>query len=264
MKWPARRLLVPDDFTEASAAAWAWAQKLSAADARRTSLVVYDAPSSGVLGLPSPPASKSARRRLLGRMRLRRPDATQEMLDEGDAVRAILHRAQRSDLVVLGAHARGAVARLALGSVSAAVARDCACPVLTVQSTPGEVRSILAPVIAKPYAHKGLRLAAETAVYLGAELVLFHAGAPGASEGNSRFWMNAMLAKLPQSLREATPCRLVVRAGNPIEEILREAPRHGLVVMAAHRKSLLSDWVLGTTIERVLRHCSVPVLSAPA
>lgn len=44
-------------------------------------------------------------------------------------------------------------------------------------------------------------------------------------------------------------------------EILRAERSRDMVVLVAHRKSLLGDMVLGTTIERVLRHSRLPVLA---
>ncbi|MEK7233047.1 MAG: universal stress protein [Elusimicrobiota bacterium] len=35
-------------------------------------------------------------------------------------------------------------------------------------------------------------------------------------------------------------------------------------ILVAHRKSLIKDAFLGTTLDRVLRHSSIPVLSVPA
>ena len=55
-----------------------------------------------------------------------------------------------------------------------------------------------------------------------------------------------------------------VRVGYPVKEILRAERGRDLVVLVAHRKSLLGNLVLGETVERVLRHSRVPVLAIPA
>ena len=56
--------------------------------------------------------------------------------------------------------------------------------------------------------------------------------------------------------------RSLVIAGDPFDGILRAAASTGadLVVMGAHRKQLLRDILVGTTIERVIRTGPVPVL----
>jgi nucleotide-binding universal stress UspA family protein len=58
------------------------------------------------------------------------------------------------------------------------------------------------------------------------------------------------------------PSHALVVEGDPFDGILRAAASTGadLVVMGTHRKQLLRDILVGTTIERVIRTGSVPVL----
>lgn len=58
------------------------------------------------------------------------------------------------------------------------------------------------------------------------------------------------------------PSRALVVAGDPFDGILRAASSTAadLIVMGAHRKQLLRDILVGTTIERVIRTGPVPVL----
>jgi nucleotide-binding universal stress UspA family protein len=58
------------------------------------------------------------------------------------------------------------------------------------------------------------------------------------------------------------PSRPLVVAGDPFDGILRAAASTAadLIVMGAHRKQLLRDILVGTTIERVIRTGPVPVL----
>jgi nucleotide-binding universal stress UspA family protein len=57
-------------------------------------------------------------------------------------------------------------------------------------------------------------------------------------------------------------CRPIVVEGDPFDGILRtaDAIKADLIVMGAHRKQLLRDIFIGTTIERVIRVGTVPVL----
>ena len=55
-----------------------------------------------------------------------------------------------------------------------------------------------------------------------------------------------------------------VRRFEPEREILRSSRGKDLVVLAAHRKSLLGEWVLGTTVQRILRHSRIAVLAIPS
>jgi universal stress protein E len=58
------------------------------------------------------------------------------------------------------------------------------------------------------------------------------------------------------------PCRPIIVTGNPFDGILRTAAatKADLIVMGAHRKQFLLDVFIGTTIERVIRTGSYPVL----
>ena len=65
------------------------------------------------------------------------------------------------------------------------------------------------------------------------------------------------MAELPRER-----CRPMVVAGDPFDGILRTAAamKADLIVMGAHRKQLLQDIFVGTTIERVIRTGPSPVL----
>lgn len=54
---------------------------------------------------------------------------------EGDPADGILHAAEKlhADLIVMGTHGRGALARLVLGSVAERIIRKALCPVMTVR-----------------------------------------------------------------------------------------------------------------------------------
>lgn len=57
-------------------------------------------------------------------------------------------------------------------------------------------------------------------------------------------------------------CRPIVVTGDPFDGIVREATGLGadLIVMGSHRKQALRDMFIGTTLERVIRTGSLPVL----
>lgn len=55
---------------------------------------------------------------------------------------------------------------------------------------------------------------------------------------------------------------IVVRLGNPVQEIMDQIDRSGadLIVMGAHGQGTLADKLIGSTSRRVLRRCEKPVL----
>ena len=56
---------------------------------------------------------------------------------------------------------------------------------------------------------------------------------------------------------------IVVKPGNPVEEILRqvEAGNFDLICMGSHGRGPLTEAMMGTTTRRVLRRCKKPVLA---
>jgi len=260
--FPARRILIPMDLSPLSKDAFGWAKVFAAPGAVIEALFAYDIMPEPMLGFSGPPLSGHSRRKILEWLSRACPGVEHRVV-EGDPGAVIARRARRADLVVMGTHARRGVGRFLLGSVSEAVVRDSPAPALVVRGAPRAVRSVLAPVNGEAYARKGFALAAEAAAALGAELTALYVAADKRGP-NPRALVNAMSAELPEELREAVTIRTLVLAGDPVEEILRESRRHGLIVLTAHRKPLLQDLVLGMTAERVLRHARVPVLTAPS
>ncbi len=264
MIFPANRILVADDLTPASRWTWAWARRFAAPRARLESLFVYDPPITPILGLPAPELTEADEESLRARMRARRPGGSEYRVERGDPAFRILRRARRADLAVLGTHHRVGLSRAVLGSVAEAVARDADIPVLAVGAPLGKVASVLAPVNGEPYASAGLGLAAQAAAFLGAELTVLNVRPDAAGESEARRLVRGLIERLPAEMRKKTRPRAKTAHGESVAAILEESTRHGLVVLAARRKRLLSAWVLGGTVERVLRHSRVPVLSVPA
>lgn len=262
-RFPPRRILVPVDLTKASRPAKAWAAEL-ARDASLTILYVVDLPPVAAPELPQPMLSVHLKRRLLARLRRDYPKAARHVVVEGDAAAQIVQHGRNADLIVMGTHGRTGLDRALMGSVAEAVIRRSETPVLVARKPPRKTRSVLAPVNLAPYSRRGLELAARAALSLGAELVLLHVEPEKRADARPGFFLRGMLESLDLGRGAAPRWRLVEAVGEPIPTILREAKRHDLVVLTAHRKSLLRDMVLGTTAERVLRHAPVPVLTAPS
>lgn len=261
--FPARRILVAVDFSPLARAAWSWARSLAAPDARVEVLYVHEAPPTPVFGLPAPFLAPAHRRSLLKRLQAAYPGA-EARVAEGSVALEILRASRKSDLVVMGCHGRKGLERAVLGSVSESVVNAAAVPVLVVRTTARRVKSVLAPVNMMPYSRKGLRAAAEVSKHLGAELTALYVDRDPYAGSNARFLLSCLLDRLPAGLKDAFAWKILQRGGEAIPAILGESDKHGLVVMTAHRKPLLEDVVLGSTAERVLRHCRVPVLTVPS
>lgn len=168
-------------------------------------------------------------------------------------------------LVVLGTHGYTGVRRVVFGSVAEAVVRDSKVPVLTLP--PGsrleEPTRILVPFNMAPYAARALRVGAALAEdFDGRASALFVAEGPEEAVKARR--LEHFVGRAAGEWRGRV--RGLVRFGNPVRAIVDEAGsgRHDLLVLAAHGKSFWKDMLLGTTAERVLRHCPIPLLAVPS
>ena len=61
--------------------------------------------------------------------------AWEKRTEEGQAARAIVHRAEQlqADMIVIGTHGRSGLPHMLLGSVAEKVVRTASCPVLTIR-----------------------------------------------------------------------------------------------------------------------------------
>ncbi|HMA08862.1 MAG TPA: universal stress protein [Ramlibacter sp.] len=83
-------------------------------------------------------------------------------------------------------------------------------------------------------------------------------------EAHSEAQAKACLAVIDQAAREAgVSCETcVVRADHPYEAIIQTARERGcdLIVMASHGRRGMQALLLGSETQKVLTHCTVPVL----
>ncbi|MFI5363434.1 MAG: universal stress protein [Elusimicrobiota bacterium] len=172
---------------------------------------------------------------------------------------------RRADFMVMGTHGYAGLDRLLTGSISEAVIRRAHIPVLAVPERKGvaDVTRVLAPWNGRPYATRALRWAREMARSLCATLDVFHVREPGLEEANDE---EALEKNLVALLGAGCDWTLRTRKGDARSLIVAEANsgRYELVVLSAHRRPFAADFVLGSTIERVMRHSKIPVLAVPS
>lgn len=130
---------------------------------------------------------------------------------------------------------------------------------------------ILAATDFSTRSHRALRRAGLLAKSRKAELVLVHVvdddQPPQMFESDRReaqLYLDEQLAASPAL--QGIDCSAEVVAGDPFAGILQAAGTHAvdLIVMGAHRRHLLRDIFVGTTIERVVRTGPYPVLMVNA
>ncbi|MFL5762182.1 MAG: universal stress protein [Thermomicrobiales bacterium] len=210
----------------------------------------------------------------------------------GDTAEQIVRvaRDRGYDMIVMSSHGRGAVRRLAYGSVADRVARTSPVPVLIVR--PGsegqkeetrQIRRLVVPLDGSPLAEKALPIAARLAPQIGVPMLIvsvveswgaaspFMAYPAGLSTeyqdeamASAETWLRKSLEKVGQlaSAENLTVSTQILRG--PIAPSIMAATRAGdLVVMTSHCRSGISRFLLGSVAEKLVRECQAPVLLVP-
>jgi universal stress protein A len=142
-----RRILHPSDFSPASGPAFARALEMAKLNRAELLIVHVLTPAATMMGdgYISPQVydqlqrsiQTAAQRRIEALVRRARKAGlrVRTQLIEGSPSEAIVRaaRAKRADLIAMGTHGRGGVAKLFLGSVAERVVGTAPCPVLTVR-----------------------------------------------------------------------------------------------------------------------------------
>lgn len=264
--FPPKKILVAYDLSDASRTAWRHAAELAPA-CGATLEILYVEPWRMGADLMAPPDLTAERiAALRGEIRAVAGDRPKITILQGDPALLIVNFAlqHRQDMIVVGTHGRTGLKRALLGSVAEAVIQASPVPVLAARGRPREVFSILAPVNFTPYADAGFAYAAAAASALSARLTVLHVVDDPIWSGNPRFRLAGLVGRLPAEV--ARRCRITTEdaAGDVVDEILKARRGHEWIVLVAHKKSLLRDAILGTTLEQVLRRSTIPVLSVPA
>jgi nucleotide-binding universal stress UspA family protein len=169
-------------------------------------------------------------------------------------------RRMSADVVVMAPHSRGPVAHVLGKSLTRAtigLLHDRV-PVLCARGEAKPYYRILVPTDFTPRARRSFRLAARLASLYGAEVSVLHA-VPTADDDEAA--RAALTRFLPRELARRAP-RLMVEHGEPAAAIVSAAERIGadLVIVSTGGRHGLSDAVVGSTAERVIRHAPCPVL----
>ena len=126
----------------------------------------------------------------------------------------------------------------------------------------GAMRRLLVATDLSPRSDRAVRRAADLARSLGAELVLLYvaddkqpANLAEAERREALTLLRGRASELAAETSGSVP-RVLVETGDTCDGIVRaaEAQAADLLVLGAHRRSPLRDILVGTTVERVMRH----------
>lgn len=175
---------------------------------------------------------------------------------------------QRPDLLVVGTRGRRGLRHLLLGSVAEDIVRAVSVPTVCVREESRlPYRRILVTTDFSAASAKAFPVAARLGALFGAELLAVHvAAAPAAAAlvglpAPPRVTESALWSFVKPSFLDL-PVAAQVHTGRVAERIVQvaEVERADLIVMSTRGHDSLSDTILGSTTERVLRHASCPVL----
>lgn len=191
------------------------------------------------------------------------------VLREGDAATVLTTESETAELLVVGRHDRGALAELVLGSVSAALVRTSACPVVAVPLVPPRRPDrIVVGVDGTEVSQAALEFAYAHAERTGLELHVLHCwptplDRPSAADRvETRATHRRYLAEAMAGFAQRCPAVDAIqslREGDPAHELLRHAPRAALLVLGSHGRGQLAAAALGSVGREVLHHARCPV-----
>jgi universal stress protein E len=131
------------------------------------------------------------------------------------------------------------------------------------------LRKILVATDLSERSENAIRRAAQLGRELGAELIILHVVEEDRPASLLEAEKQQAAALLDERMRTSEelgglPVHVSVETGDVFKTILSAAKRHAvdLIVMGTHRRRLLHDIMIGTTIERVMRVGGFPVLMA--
>ncbi|MFI6366147.1 universal stress protein [Nocardia sp. NPDC050630] len=204
------------------------------------------------------------------------PDAalaiTTESIDE-PIIPALLTRSKQASMLVVGGRGLGAVRRVLLGSVSAAITRHAHCPV-TVVHTNSETDAISAckPVLVgvdgTENSVAAIELAFEEASRRRVSLIALHAWSDAsgfvAETGRTNIpeSENALFAEGLAGWAERYPdvsVRRVLVCDKPVRSLLEESANAQLVVVGSHGRGGFAGMQLGSTSTALLHSVQCPI-----
>jgi nucleotide-binding universal stress UspA family protein len=277
----AKRILCPVDFSDQSAmalrtagmVALAFGSEVTVLHVQRLETPVYfTAAQTKALQTQLRRSARSAKKHLSEFAQEHLPPEVvhHTLVVESEPVSAILKIQHEigADMIAMGTHGRGGLARVRLGSIAESVLHQAEFPILTVgprmKGAPavGPIRRVLCPVNYMASAQHALGYAAALAEKTGAELSVAHIDEAPADR-DSQDSLRQLCDWVPATVRAHCTVREVVRRGSAAAQIIQEAEEShaDLLVISAQPRNLLGSILLGSTTELVIRSAPCPVLS---
>ncbi len=287
-----KRIVVPTDFSATAQTAVDLGAEIAAYYNATLDLVnAVDATVYAYAGYPFASLSKelvASAEDALNRVKL--PKSAEKLkvsryILSGHPASEIVEHAKRhnADMIVVGTHGHGAVARYILGSVADRVLHEASCPVLVTKAPKGKVKNpkakrkpinrILFPTDFSETATKALHRAIALTEDFDAELYVLHIVDDTLIsthvdeerklilEELRRHALDEMQKQLPPDLLQNFETTGAVKRGEPGKQICSFAETHGcdLIVMGSHGRTGLGRLLIGSVADKVVRRAKCPV-----
>jgi nucleotide-binding universal stress UspA family protein len=213
---------------------------------------------------------QSARQQLLHKAEALPGSHAVEVERVASAQRALLAliRKQQPDLVVMATHGRGGLGHMLMGSVTEFVFQHAFRPVLCVREPEHggalPYRKILVPTDLSLGSRLAFPIAARFARQFGSEVLALHVAGSGAAGSPREVPSESWLWRFCQSDFPGVEVSAQLQNGVVWHNIVETAKleKADLIVMSTRGHDSLSDRVMGSNTERVVRHAPCPVLVA--
>ncbi len=188
---------------------------------------------------------------------------------------ALLTLSDSAEMIVMGSHGHGLLARGLLGSVSSTVVRHANCPVAVVRDEEPADRHdapVLVGIDGSPASELATEIAFDEASRRGVDLVAIHAWSdaaisevfeidwPSVEEETQRSLAES-LAGWRERYPDVTVHRLIAR-DQPAQHLIDKSETAQLVVVGSHGRGGLNRMLLGSVSNAVLHRVKVPVIVA--
>lgn len=201
----------------------------------------------------------------------------ESVVTTGDPSTMLVEASETAAMVVLGARGRGAVVSALLGSVSAPVIREAACPVVVVRSAADVLRDgpVVVGVDGTPVSTAAVEHAFHAASVRGRPLTVLHATwdlrehvssvvdlRTYAQKVNFSEEEERLVAETMAGLGEKYPDVAVTemyRRGDPVHQLVEASRGASLVVVGTRGRRLVTSRLLGSVSRGVVERAECPV-----
>lgn len=187
----------------------------------------------------------------------------------------LVDASKHAEMLVVGCRGRGALARLLLGSVSAAMVAHAHCPVAVIHDEdasthPSEQAPVLVGMDISPASDAAAAVAFDEASRRGVELIALHAWSdehlskfPGFDWSATATDEGELLAQRLAGWQERYPdvtVRRVVVCDDVARQLLERSKSAQLVVVGSHGRGGFPGMLIGSVARAVVQSARVPVI----